>query len=49
MNSSSKMIPIYSLQISDIKDRFSFQTELHKLEKRILVELANPKYLELQN
>ena len=43
MNSSSKTIPIYSVQISDTKDQFSFQTELHKLEKSVLVELLNPK------
>ena len=49
MNSSSKMIPIYSVEISDTKDQFSFQIELHKLEKSVLVELLNPKYLELQN
>ena len=42
-------MPIYSVQISDTKHQFSFQTELHKLEKSVLVELSNPKYLELQN
>ena len=49
MNSSSKKTPIYSVQISDTKDQFSLQRELHKLEKSVLVELPNPKYLELQN
>ena len=49
MNSSSKKIPIYSVQISDTKHQLSFQTELHKLEKSVLVELPNPKYLKLQN
>ena len=49
MNNSSKKIPIYSVQVSDTKHQFSFQTELHKLEKSVLVELPNPKYLELQN
>ena len=29
MNSSSKKIPIYSVQISDTKHQISFQTELH--------------------
>ena len=48
-NTSSKNIPVYSVQISDTKHQFSFQIELHKLEKRVLVELPNPKYLELQN
>ena len=42
-------MPIYSVQISDTKHQFSFQTELHKLEKSVLVEWSNPKYLELQN
>ena len=37
---------MYSGQISDTKHQFSFQTELHKLEKN---ELPNPKYLELKN
>ena len=49
LNTSSKKMPIYSVQISDTKHQFSFQTELHKLEKSVLVELPNPKYLELQN
>ena len=49
LNTSRKKIPIYSVQISDTKHQFSFQTELHKLEKSVLVELPNPKYLELQN
>ena len=47
MNALSKKIPIYSAQISDTKHQFSFQTELHKLEKSVLVELPNPKYLQL--
>ena len=42
-------MPIYSVQISDTKHQFSFQTELNKIEKSVLVELSNPKYLELQN
>ena len=49
MNTSSKTIPIYSVQISDTKHQFSFQTELHKLEKSLLAELPNPKHLKLQN
>ena len=49
MNSLSKKMPTYSVQISDTKHQFSFQTELYKLEKSALVELSNPKYLELQN
>ena len=49
MNASSKKIPIYSVQISDTKHQFSFQTEFHKLEKSVLVELPNPKSLKLQN
>ena len=49
LNTSSKKIPIYSVQISGTKHQFSFQTKLHKLEKSVLVELPDPKYLELQN
>ena len=44
MNSSSKKIPIYSVQISNTKLQFSFQTDLHKLEKSVLVELPDAKY-----
>ena len=44
MNSSSKKIPIYSVQISNTKLQFSFQTDLHKLEKSVLVELPDSKY-----
>ena len=29
-----------------MKHQFSFQTELGKLEKSVLVELPNPKYLK---
>ena len=47
MNTSSKKIPIYSVQISETKHQFSFQTELDKLEKSVLVELPNPKYLKM--
>ena len=49
MNALSKKIQIYSVQISDSKHEFSFQTELHKLEETVLVELPTPKYLGLQN
>ena len=49
MNTSSKKILIYSVKISDTKHQFRFQTELHKLEKSVLTELPNPKYVELQN
>ena len=49
MNSSSKKMSIYSVQISDAKHKFSFQTELDKLEKSVLVKLPNPKYLKLEN
>ena len=49
MNASSKKIPIYSVQISNTKHQFNFQTEFHKLEKSVLVELPNPKSLKLQN
>ena len=48
-NSSSKRIPIYSMQISNTKHQFSLQIELHKLEKSVLVELQKTKYLELKN
>ena len=48
MNTSSKKILIYSIQISDTRTPI-FQTELRKLGKRVLLELPNPKYFKLRN
>ena len=49
MSSSNQKIPVYSVNISDAKNQFTFKANLHKLEKRVLLELPNPKYSELQN
>ena len=49
MSCTTKNIPIYSVQIPDAKKQFSFKTEINKIEKSILLKVANPKYHELQN
>ena len=49
MGSSTKSIPVYSVEIWDSDHEFKFQTELNKLEKSVLLELPNPKYQNLQN
>ena len=40
---------MYSVKIQDINCEFNFETELSHLEKKVLFELPNPKYWELQN
>ena len=44
-----KNIPVYSVEIKDINNEFSFKTEINKLEKSVLLELPNPSYREIQN
>ena len=40
---------MYSVKIQDISCEFYFEMELSHLEKKVLFELPNPKYRELQN
>ena len=40
-------IPVYSVEIKDINNEFSFK--ISKLEKNVLLELSNPNYHEIQN
>ena len=40
-------IPVYSVEIKDINNEFSFK--ISKLEKSVLLELSNPNYHEIQN
>ena len=49
MGSSTKSIPVYSVEILDIDYEFKFQTEINKLEKSVYLELPNPGYQNLQN
>ena len=44
-----KNIPVYSVEIKDINNEFSFKTEIKELEKSVLLELPNPNYREIQN
>ena len=44
-----KNIPIYSVEIKDVNNEFSFKTEISKLEKSVLLELPNLNYREIQN
>ena len=49
MISAAKSISIYSVEIRDSDHEFIFQTEINKLEKRVLLELLNPEYQNLKN
>ena len=44
-----RKVPVYSLEIKYINNKFSFKTEINKLEKSVLLELPNPNYREIQN
>ena len=41
--------PVYLVEIKYINNKFSFETEISKLEKGVLLELPNPNYYEIQN
>ena len=49
MGSSTKSIPVYSVEIRDSDRKFKFQTEINKLEESVLLELPNPENQNLQN
>ena len=49
MSSSTKSIPIYSVEIRDSDHEFNFQTEINKLEKSVLLELRYRQCQTLQN
>ena len=44
INSATKSILVYSVEIRDSDQKFKFQTEKNKLEKSVLLELPNPEY-----
>ena len=39
---------IYKLKIENLDENFSFQTELSKLEREVLITLPNPKYNKMK-
>ena len=43
-NSTTKKLKIYNLKVENLDENFSFQTELNKLEREVLITLPNPKY-----
>ena len=49
LSSSIRNIPVYSIEIKDINNKFSFKTEISKLEKCVLLELPNTNHREIQN
>ena len=46
-NPTTKKLKIYHLKVENLDENFSFQTELSKLEREVLVTLPNPKYNEI--
>ena len=44
MNSATKSILVYSVEIWYSDHKFKFQTEKNKLEKSVFLELPNPEY-----
>ena len=49
MSSSTKSIPICSVEIRDSDHEFNFQTKIDKMEKSVLLELRNRQCQTLQN
>ena len=47
VSSSMRNIPVYSVEIKDINNEFSFK--ISTLEKSVLLELSNPNYHEIRN
>ena len=43
-NLTTKKLKIYSVKIQDVNEKYSFNTELNKLERENLFILPNPKY-----
>ena len=46
-NFTTKKLKIYNLKVENLDENFSFQTELNKLEREVLITLPNPKYNEM--
>ena len=42
-NSTTKELKIYSVKIQEVNEKYSFNTELNKLEREVLLTLPNPK------
>ena len=48
-NSTTKKLKIYNLKVENLDENFSFQTELNKLEREVLITLPNSKYNKMIN
>ena len=46
-NLTTENVKIYSVKIQDVNKKYSFNTELNKLEREILLTLPNPKYSKI--
>ena len=46
-NSTTKKLKIYNLKVENLDENFSFQTELNKLQREVLIILPNRKYNEM--
>ena len=44
-----KNMSLYSVEINNINNEFSFKTEISMLEKSVLLQLLNLNYREKQN
>ena len=42
-NSTTKNLKIYNKKVENLDENFSFQNELNKLEREVLIALPNPK------
>ena len=46
-NLTTKKLEIYSVKMQDGNEKFSLNTELNKLERKVLLTLPNPKYSKI--
>ena len=46
-NFSTRKIKVYQVKIQDTTSEFTFETELNKLEREVLIKLPNPNYIDL--
>ena len=44
MQSTTRVMDIYNLQITDLGDHFSLNSEVSKVDRQVLLTLANPEY-----
>ena len=46
-NLTTKKLKIYSVKIQDVNEKYSFNTELNKLERKVLLTLPDTKYSKI--